>query len=248
MTMKHFNLILVALIASAFFFNACKKEKIDDPNKYEDAFADVFVKKMKTPQGDKYGLVFYAGGQGLSSCKATAPDGTKYELKEYWKGDGNMRRHPKKNEMKGSMPQAGEYSFELKFKDGGSKTITDNLQDTEVPAITGVNVTHDAGTEAVSVTWNEVSGADAYIVKLTDKFKNEKKPIFVNKTLPKTATSYSFDKNTDATPGWMQNGLPQAGDTSYVMVVALKFEKDFKKETKFQNKQMNTVKPTMIVW
>jgi hypothetical protein len=249
--MKYINLLFVAALSSLLMLASCEKDDNDEPkpNQHEDAFADVFVKKVKSPQGDKYGLTFYAGGQGLTSCVATGPNGNEYELVEFWKGPGNMRKHPQDNEMQNAMPTTGEYSFTMTFEDGQSITLNDELENVEIPAITGVNVTHEEGTEEVTATWNEVSGADNYMVKLTDQYKNENKPIFNHKALSPSATSYTFDKNTsDASPGWMQSGLPNAGDTSYVMVVAIKYEAGAEGAEKEQNKQMNTVKAVEIVW
>ena len=250
--MKKSNLIKVAfalIIGIGITMTSCKKDNpTPEPNQHNDAFGDVFVKKVKTQQGDKYGLVFYSGGQGLKSCKAKAPDGTEYTLSEYWKGAGNMRRHPANNEMQTAMPQTGDYTFIMTFDDGETKTITDALSDDEIPAITQVTVSHTQGTEDVSVNWGKVDGTDNYMVKLTDKYKNENKPIFVNKTLTIADTTYSFNKSTTATPGWMQTGKPVAGDTCYIMVVAIKYENGVEASRKDQNKQMNTVKATMIIW
>ena len=249
--MKNVNLLFVTALSGLLMLASCEKENNDEPkpNQHEDAFVDVFVKKVKSPQGDKYGLIFYAGGQGLTSCVATGPEGNEYELAEFWKGAGNMRKHAQNNEMQNAMPTTGEYTFTLTFEDGETITLHDELENEEIPAITGVNVTHAEGTEEVAATWNEVSGVDNYMVKLTDKYKNENKPIFNHKALSSSATSYTFDKNTsDASPGWMQSGSPNAGDTSYVMVVAIKYEAGAEGAGKDQNKQMNTVKAVEIVW
>ena len=250
--MRKSNLMKVAfalLIGIGITMTSCKKEEsTPEPNPHTDAFGDVFVKKVNTPNGVKYGLVFYAGGQGLISCKATDLDGNEYDLIEYWKGPGNMRFHPAPNQLQGTMPQAGDYTFTMTFDDGETKTITDALSSDEIPAITGVNVTHIAGTEEVTASWNEVTGVDNYMVKLTDKYKNKNKPLFVNKTLTIADTTFTFDKSTSATPGWLQTGVPVAGDTCYVMVVAVKYEAGVSGAEKDQNKQINTVKPTMIIW
>ena len=242
------KLLFVLFIGSVFALSSCKEEQPKpEPNKHEDAYGDVFVKKVKTPMGDKYGLVFYAGGQGLTSCQAKAPDGTTFDLIDYWKGAGNMRFHPAGNQLKGSMPASGNYVLTLTFDDGETKEITDVLSSDEIPSIKGVNVTHVAGTEEVAITWNEVTGVDKYLVKLTDKYKNKKKPLFVQNALTSTNTSYTFNKTTTAAPGWLQ-GVPVAGDTCYVMVVAVKYEAGAQGATKDQNKQINTTKPTMIIW
>ena len=219
-----------------------------DQNPHNDAFGDVFVKKVKSQQGDKYGLVFYAGGEGLTSCTAKAPDGTVYTLAEFWKGAGNMRRHPENSDMKASMPQTGAYEFTLSFSDGQTKTLKDTLENVEIPAIKVDTVKHTPGTDNVTAEWQSVSGVGFYMVKLTDKDKNEKKPIFNNKRVSAGATDYTFDVTTTGiSPGWMQSE-PANGDTCYVMVVGVKYEAGVPQSTYDQNKQMNTVQPKMIIW
>ncbi len=251
MKTTHFFKVLWATVLSLslLMLTSCTKDDPEpEPNPHTDAFADVFVKKVATPQGDKYGLVFYAGGEGLTSCQAKAPDGTMYELEEFWKGPGNMRRHPKNNEMQGMMPDNGNYIFTMTFDDGETKTLEDVLTNVEIPAINGVEILHTSGTEEVTANWPTVEGTDNYMVKLTDEFKNKNKPLFNNKMLTIDDNTYTFDKSTEATPGWMQEGVPVFGDTCYVMVVAIKYEEGVSGPEKHHNKQISTVKPTMITW
>ncbi len=252
--MKYFNLLFVAALSVLLILASCEEDNSVNPgaNQHDDAFADVYIKHKGKQDGSRYGLVFFAGGQGLTSCIATGPDGNEYELAEFWKGAGNMRnvacgKNPD-NKMKKTMPTTGEYTFTLTFEDGQTITLNDELENGEIPAITGLNVTHTEGTKEVTATWNEVSGVDNYMVKLTDKYKNENKPIFNHKTLSSSATSYTFDENTsDASPGW-KSGLPNAGDTCYVIVTAMKYEAGVQGAEKEQNKQMITPIKSKIVW
>ncbi len=241
--------IFTALIFSVVFFSACSDSDDDPaPNKHEDAFGDVFVKKVKNPKGkEMYGLVFYAGGKGLKSCVATSPVGESFTLKEFWKGAGNLRRHPVPADMKPQMPEVGKYVFDLTFDDGTSKKITDELEDTVIPALDEITVDYDDTKGEVSVSWEPVEGVDGYMVKLTDKDKNVKQPFFVNKTLKPSDNSFTFNKTTKAKPGWMRS-IPSKGETCYVIVVGVKFEKGIKPEEKNQNKQINTMKFKKIVW
>lgn len=242
------KVMFAAIFLSAMFVSSCG-EKEDDPKPAEthkDAYGDVFVKKVKNPKGkDMYGLVFYAGGKGLKSCTVKSPDGEDFTLKEFWKGAGNMRKHPEQSEMKGQIPKMGNYTFNLTFDDGSTQEIKDELESTEIPALSKTTVNYADG--KVDVSWSAVEGVDGYMVKLTDKNKNENQPFFVNKILKPTETNFSFDKDTKSQPGWMQS-VPQKGETCYLIVVGIKYEKDFANETKDQNKQMNTMMAKKIVW
>ncbi len=149
--------------------------------------------------------------------------------------------------MKPQMPEIGKYVFDLTFDDGTSKKITDELENTVIPALDKITVDYDDTKEEVSVSWEPVEGVDGYMVKLTDKDKNVKKPFFVNKMLKPSDNSFTFNKTTKAKPGWMQ-AVPKKGETCYVIVVGVKFEKGIKPEMKNQNKQMNTMMAKQITW
>ena len=246
---------LISAIAALSMFMACTEDPTgqdtnEDPaSRHTDAFVDVFVKHVKNKQGaDKYGLVFYAGGQGLTAVKAKAPDNAEYDLAEFWKGPGNLRRHPANNELQNSMPQTGTYEFTLTFDNGDSFNLNDTLFTDAIDAVSGASVVHRPGTDTVKVSWNAVSGVNTYYVKLTDKHKNETKPIFVNKKVSKTSTYYEFTHQTTARPGWMQPTKPAAGDTCYVFIVGVKFEAGKSDAAADQNKQMNTAAGKMIIW
>jgi len=242
-------MMMMLIMGLSLVMVSCENDSTSsEPNPHDDIFGDVFVKKVSSPAGDKYGVVFYAGGQGLISCKATAPDGTEYDLVDFWKGPGNMRFHPAASDMMGEMTEAGDYLFTFSFSDGETRTITDQLSVVEIPSLKNTTVSHVTGTEEVATSWDLVSGTDNYIVKLTDKYKNETKPLFTQINLTGSDNAYIFDKNTSANPGWMQSGVPVAGDTCYVMITAVKYEDGVVGSVKAQNKQITTTTAKMIIW
>ncbi len=242
----NFKKIMLALIVGMGVITSCEKDDdVKEKNQHNDAFSDVFIKKLQTPKGAMYGLVFYAGGEGLVSCKAKAPNNTEYDLAEYWKGKGNLRNHPAQKELKGVMPQSGDYVFTLTFDDGVTKDITDVLSNIEIAPMTGLEVTYDSDKEKVSATWNAIENVDGYMVKLTDEEKTLSKPIFVNK-MPPSKTSYSFDKSTSGNPGWMRTGEPSKGDINYVFLVGVISEEGAEGSAKENNKQMVTAQPYKI--
>lgn len=248
-TLKFTKLFFILLASISVTFISCSDDDDETtPNQHNDAFADVFMKKVNTPNGVKYGVVLYSGGEGLTSTTVTGPNGTIFDLEEYWKGTGNMRKHPTMQQMTSTMPQEGDYVFTLTFDDGETKDITDTLSDVEINTITGVNVTYDSTTETITASWNPIDNIDGYMIKLTDEQKNENKPIFVNQ-MPNTMTSYTFNRSTsDASPGWMRQGVPVTGDTNYIMVVGVKYEAGVDGAARMQNKQCATAKPTHITW
>ena len=251
--MKFLKLSLAILVAiSMTTLTSCKSDDDETPvNQHEDAYADVFVKKGRMPAGVRYGLTYYAGGEGLVSCTVVGPDGgDAVELAEYWKGAGNLRKHPSQQDMMAgtTMPTAGNYVFTLTFSNGDTKEITDVLTDVQLDAMTPTTITYDIDTETVSSTWNSVEGAEMYMVVLTEDIGNTGKPIFGKAGIPTTETTYSFDRSTTAMPGWLQADKPATGDVVYLMTVAIKFEEG--KTGDFNNRQMVTAYPSIpaITW
>jgi hypothetical protein len=246
------SLSAMLIIISLSLFSACDNDTTepDDPaSRHTDAFGDVFIKHVKNNQGvSSYGLTFYAGGEGLTEAVVIAPDGSEYELEAFWKGAGNLRRHPADSEMSANFPQTGEYEFQLDFDNGDAFSIFDTLGTGSIGTVSGMAVQHTPGNDTISVQWNSVAGVDNYYVKLTDKNKNESKPIFNHKKVPASATSYSFHSESTAVPGWQRYGEIAAGDTLYVMVVGLLLEPGTQSSAADMNKQMNSMAAKMIIW
>ena len=254
---KLFKLSLTLILAMGMVFTSCKKDEPDpEPNQHNDAFADVFIKNIIPGPGapSLYGVTLYAGGEGLTSCTVTGPSGAEFTLGEYWKGAGNLRKHPSMlpadGEMTTTIPPTGNYVFTLTFDDGETKEIIDELTDVVTNSMLPIAgmTSYDSDTNTISASWGAIENIDAYMLKLTDADKNASKPLFVN-IMPNTMTSYEFDSATsDANPGWLQSP-PNDGDEAYVFLVGVKYEAGAEGATKENNKQMVTASAKYIeIW
>jgi len=214
------KLIVTLLTVTLLLTVSCKKDDEPVVNTHEDAYGDVLLKKMMMSGQVKYLPIFFAGGEeivgGPGGSYVTAPDGSKYELNEFWAGPGILTG---KGPAKDVFDFAGEYTFHLKFADGYEKDVTDVLENVEIP-LPQINVVFDAANQTITVNWTEVPGADLYCIKLTELDMANTKPLFKKAQLPTSMTSYTI--HIDGGDGWMRPVSDLQPGTEYWVVVAAK--------------------------
>ena len=218
-TIKFLTVLL--LFIGLFTFTSCDEDDTTPPeNTHDDAYGDVILKKVNTPNGIRYKEVFFAGGIDINAtgCTVTTPDGTSYDLAEFWAGPGKV------NSMAGVMtaviPAAGDYTFTLSFSDGYEKTITDTLEDTEIDLPMPFTVEYTSGGDTITLSWEAVDNADLYCVKVTELDMAGTKPLFKLAQLPTTETSVTI--NIDGGTGWMRPTTDLVTGVNYWVAVAAK--------------------------
>jgi len=246
-------LIVLLLFTGVFIFTSCDE---DDPapivNTHEDAYVDVLLKKVMTPDGIRYKEVFFAGGIDIDATgsKVTTPDGTVYDLVEFWAGAGKL------NSMAGAMmveqPAAGDYTFTLKFSDDYEKSLDDTLEDVEIGLPMSLVITYTPGDTSMTVSWTAVANADLLCVKITEidpatGMPLDAAPYFKKAQLPADATSLTI--NIDGAEGWMRPTSELVTGTQYfVSVVAKKVEAGTEISGASQNFQTSSCVKTMITY
>ena len=222
-TIKFLTALL--LFTAVFTFTSCDE---DDPapivNTHEDAYVDVLLKKVMTPDGIRYKEVFFAGGIDIDATgsKVVTPDGTAYDLVEFWAGAGKL------NSMAGAMAMAaysGDYTFTLMFSDGYEKTMIDTLEDVEIDLALPFTVDYTPGDTSMTVNWTVVANADLLCVKITEidpatGMPLDAAPYFKKPQLPADATSLTI--NIDGAEGWMRPTSQLVSGTQYFVSVAAK--------------------------
>ncbi len=219
--MKTINFLTIILIFSGLFtFTSCNDDEDNNPpiNTHEDAYVDVILKKVNTPDGIRYVEIFFAGGVDIAAtgCTVTTPDGTAYDLAEFWAGPGKLT---KAGAMSMSKP-IGEYNFSLKFVDGYQKDLSDTIEDVEINLPMPFTVDYTPGDDHMLVSWTEVPNADLMCVKITEIDMAGTKPIFKKAQLPADATSLTI--NFDGAEGWMRPVDQLVSGTQYWVAVAAK--------------------------
>ena len=214
------NITYLLIIASLISVTACKKKEEKPVNTHDDAYADVITKKMTMMGNAKYVPMFFAGAEGIvaDGSSVKAPDGTDYDLHSFWAGAGKLNG---KGNVGNALPQAGTYTFTLKFSDGYVKTVTDVLEgeDTTVPQIT-VNYNANTHPQTINVSWTASPEADFYCIKMTDLDMANNKPFFKKPMIAKSQTSFTI--TLDGSNGWMRPVSELQNGTQYFVVVSAK--------------------------
>jgi len=219
--MKTIKFLTVLLLFTGLFtFTSCDEDDPAPPvNTHDDAYADVILKKVNTPSGIRYKEVFFAGGIDINATGSTVttPDGTTYDLAEFWAGPGKV------NNMDAPLtalkPQ-GSYTFDLVFSDGYEKTITDEMEDVEIDLPMPFTVDYTVGNNSLTVSWTAVADADLYCVKITELDMVSTKPIFKKAQIPTSTTSITI--NIDGAEGWLRPTADLVTGVNYWVAVAAK--------------------------
>ena len=246
--MKTINKITYLLIiAGLLSITACKKEEDKPVNTHDDAYGDVITKKMMMMGNAKYVPIFFSFFEGIvaDGSSVKAPDGTVYDLHEFWAGPGLLTGN---GNVGNTIPQAGTYTFTLKFSDGYVKTVTDVLEgeDTTVPQIT-VNYNANANPQTIDVSWTPSPEADFYCIKMTDLDMANNKPFFKKPMIAKSQTSFTI--TLDGSNGWMRPVSElQNGTDYYVVVSAKKVESGTQVTGMSKNFEVNGCNKTTITY
>jgi hypothetical protein len=214
------SITLLILFANLFIFTSCEKDDETPVNTHDDAKGDVILKKMNMMGNIKYLPVFFADGADIAETGSTVqgPDGTSYDLHDIPWMNGNKQTGG--GSPSATKPMAGTYTFKLKFTDGYEKTVTDELETTEidVPMITAFN--YDELNQTIHLEWTPVANPDLYCVKITELDMANTKPLFKKAQLP--TNSNTLDINFDGSNGWMRPVSDFQTGTDYYIVIAAK--------------------------
>jgi len=215
--MKNISILLV--LTAIFTMSSCeKKEEI--VNTHDDAKGDIILKKISMMGNIKYLPVFFGDGADISATGSTVegPDGTVYDLHDIpWLAGNKQTGNGAPANVK---PQAGTYTFSLKFEDGYTKTITDELESTEIDLPTITTLTYDKVNQTIHIEWNASANADLYCVKITELDIPNTKPFFKKAQISTSSTS--LDINIDGSNGWMRPVSEFVDGTEYYVTVAAK--------------------------
>lgn len=224
------KIFALSLIYSLFFFTSCSDDNTTIPvDTHEDAYGDVILKKMSMMGTINYIPIFMAGGNGVNAtgCTVTDPNGTVYNIAEFWAGPGSLTG---KGVASTAKPAMGTYTFKLKFADGYEKTVTDVLTDVETSLAMPIVVTIIPATTTepakIKLDFTAVANTDLICIKITELDIEGTKPIYKMAKLDKNLTTYTI--NIDGGTGWLRPTSDLKTGTEYYITVAAKKVEDGK--------------------
>lgn len=209
--MKNFRNLLAGfagLLVSSTFFVSCMKDSTTSLQ----AVGDIIVQDMKTDEGVKYGLVVYVTANfEIASGKVTAPGtgGKVYQLTTNSSNKYQCVYYPQASDYTTDMPVKGDYTMEVTSTTGETLYGKDAVGDEKLTPI--VIKTVDISPSVAKITWDKLTNADAYIVRLYSADKSTM--FFSTDYLSSDLTEFSLSASLS---GWATGSSPVAG-TDYVI-------------------------------
>jgi hypothetical protein len=204
--------------------------------------ADVIIQDMKTDAGIKYGIYVYASANyDIASAKVTAP-GTPGKIYQLTATSNKMQfvYYPTATDYTSDMPVKGDYSIEIVTAAGETLTGKDVIGDEKLTPI--VIKTATMASQKLKTTWDKVTGADAYVVKLYSANKAEL--LFSSSYLTSDAVDFEFSSSSS---GWAYGVSPVLNTNYVVELLGVKVETGVTID-QANNLQFITVDSKTIKW
>lgn len=238
--MKNFRKLrtgLICLFAGAFSMVSCMKET---PIQFQ-GIGDVLIQDMKTDAGVKYSIVAYVtANQEIKSAKVTAPgtNGKVYQL-SVTSSKEQFAFIPQVGDYTSELPVSGDYSIEVTSLSGETLTGIDAVGSEKLSPIIISAAT--IASQKLKVTWDKVTDAETYMVKLYSADKSEL--LFASNFLLSTDVQYEIGTSTE---GWYTGKSPVV-NTNYV-VELLGIRSETGTSDKSSNLQFITIDSKTIKW
>lgn len=241
--MKNFRKLragIICLLMGATALVSCTKENNEDLPLQ--GIADVIIQDIKTDAGVKYGIVIYVtANQDIQSAKVTAPGtgGKVYELTA-----ATSKQHfvfiPQSSDYTSELPEKGDYAITLTSVTGETLTGKDAVGDETLPPITIKTAT--MASQTLKVTWDKVTGVEAYAVNLYSADRSEL--LYVSNFILATEVEYEVGASGN---GWNSSKMPVVNTNYVVELVGVRVETGITVD-KAINLQFQTVDSKTIKW
>lgn len=229
---------ILCLSMGAFTLVSCEN---DDPDPLQ-AAVDVMIQDLKTDAGMRHGLVIYTtSNYEMKSVKVTGPgtNGEVYDLVA--KADKRLFTFEMETgDYTVALPKEGDYSFEITSVNDERLTLKDILEDKKLTPIVIKSAT--MASQKLKTTWDLVTGADSYLVKLYSANKAEL--LFSSNYLAADLKEYEFGTSS---AGWAYGVSPMINTNYVVEILGIKVETGVLTD-KANNIQFVTADSITIKW
>lgn len=198
-----------ALLVGSTVLVSCMK---DSTTTNLQAQGDIIVQDIKTDAGVKYSLVVYVTANfEILSGKVTAPGtgGKVYQLTPTATNKYECFFYPQASDYTADMPAKGDYNMEVTSTTGETLYGKDAVGDEKLTPIVIKTVAISPG--VTKITWDKVTNADAYVVRLYSEDKS--KILFTTDYLSTDLSEFNLSSSSS---GWASGISPVAG-TNYVI-------------------------------
>lgn len=160
--MERFKRLVLFLLAILMLWSCNQEEE-----KTYVVFADVFIRTQISEKDTLHAVVY--SNLSYSSMKrviATTPLGEIVELVNSGDNDLVYVKEPGEEDFSVLIPEIGKYSFNIVFDNNDTRSESNSLSEKIIlpPEILGLE--YDEDSNAAILTWKNVEGANAYLVKI----------------------------------------------------------------------------------
>jgi hypothetical protein len=229
---------LTVLSVSVFSLVSCDNDNDLPLN----ALVDVSIHDMKVDGAVKYGVFIYAqASEEIKTVKVTAP-GTGGKVYELTVQPNKIQALyiPQASEYTAELPVKGDYTFEVVSSSNEKVTGVDAVGEEKLPAITIKSAAMN--NHSLKTTWDKITGADAYAVRLYSENKSEL--LFASTAISSNDAEFEFSSTTS---GWASGKSPVANTNYVVELVGVKYETGATVD-KGNNVQFVTLDSKTIKW
>jgi hypothetical protein len=201
--------------AGIFMLASCNVDP--DPVPF-DAALDVVVQDMKTDTEVQYAIVIYASANDeIKSVKVTGPgtEGIVYDLTAT-ESTLQFAYIPEPADYTSEFPVTGDYTFEIISKTDEKITGKDAVGNQQLAPI--VIKTTTMTNHLLKTTWDKITGADAYVIRL---YSDDKEELLFNSSVMTDKAEYEFGASTS---GWTYGKSPVAGTEYVVELLGIRIE------------------------
>ncbi|NQU87223.1 MAG: hypothetical protein HQ541_15825 [Mariniphaga sp.] len=215
--MKNILKIISILVVAALFLNTSCKVGEFNPG----AQGDARIITLVTPNDTLFGLGLYAYTTGqfysVSAYYTGATSGV-YNLEPFNNSTYDYYYETPIEEMTGELPDAGEYIFDVEFKEGEFKTVSDYLTDEFVlpPFITLCEFNTDI--DRIAISWANI--VDEGLLKF-NVYNQQRELLYASSSIDKSAIIFTFGYNSNT---WEIEESPEVGEELILEIVFYTFE------------------------
>lgn len=196
-----FASLFVAVVLMTF--SSCESEEVQPQ-----AYADAYIIARQSDDATVYGLglLTYANTD-MTSVEAEGPDAETYDLDVYSSYAYEYYWETELIDYTESLPTAGNFTFDVVFKNGETQTLTETLTSTYLAPATFTTCEWDAESSTIKLAWDDVSDdADFGTVILRN---TEDEIVWMSQRFAASTVSGSIS----ASSSWISGSDPVSGAT-----------------------------------
>ena len=220
------------VVTSLFTITSCSNEE-----PVPQAYPDTYIIAKQSGETVLYGLGMYTySNTDMKSVVAQGPDDQEYTLgayggylyQYYWETDDA--------DFSESLPETGDYSFNVVFKNGDTQTVNETLTSTVLSPAVFTTCEWETDNNQISLAWDVVTGTDYSVILMRD---SEGTVVWLSSALGSTVASGDIN----ASSGWVNGNAPVNGDTYTIELSIFKYDTGTKSYI-----QAKAVTTQNIVW